>query len=40
MDQLADVEEVFLGCDETVMPFYEQLGWTRNDNPGMNWDRT
>ena len=36
--QLAGVEEVFLGCGEPVMPFYERLGWRRDETPGMSWE--
>ena len=36
--QLAEVEEVVLGCGEPVMPFYERLGWRRDDTPGMSWE--
>jgi hypothetical protein len=37
VEQLAHVEEVFRGCDERVMPFYERLGWRRDDTPGMSY---
>ena len=36
-NELADVDEVFLGCDEKVRPFYESLGWRPDDSPGMSW---
>ncbi len=35
---LADVEEVFLGCDQSVIPFYEKLGWRKDQTPGMAWE--
>ena len=32
---LAGVEEVFLGCDAGVVPFYQQQGYTVADHPYM-----
>ena len=35
LDRLRDVEEVFLGCSEDVVPFYAGLGFLRAANPYM-----
>jgi GNAT superfamily N-acetyltransferase len=37
--ELRDVEEVFLGCGDPVVPFYERLGYVRMHNPHMEWKR-
>ena len=38
--ELADVDEIQLGCEEDHVPFYERPGWTRGDGAVMAYEGT
>lgn len=36
--ELAEVEEILLGCEENMVPFYQKLGWARDDGAVMTYE--
>ena len=36
--ELRHVDEILLGCDESLVPFYQNLGWQRDDGAVMTYE--
>ena len=37
-NELTDVDEILLGCEEGLVPFYKKLGWSRDDGAVMMYE--
>jgi GNAT superfamily N-acetyltransferase len=37
--ELSGVEEILLGCEEELVPFYEKLGWAGDDGAVLTYER-